>query len=72
MKDKGKIKSVIIGEQTFIMDDIENKKQYSQVITLQIDTETSRKFYQEEKEKFLQNGRIEWIEIKQAEDDKER
>jgi hypothetical protein len=45
------------------MDDFENKKQYRQVITLQLDTETSRKFYQQEKEKLLNNGSIQFIKI---------
>jgi hypothetical protein len=63
MKKKGGILAVKIQDQTYLMDDFENKKQYRQVITLQIDTETSRKFYQQEKEKLLNNGSIQFIKI---------
>ena len=63
MKKKGGILAVKIQDQTYLMDDFENKKQYRQVITLQLDTETSRKFYQQEKEKLLNNGSIQFIEI---------
>jgi hypothetical protein len=63
MKKKGGILAVKIQDQTYLMDDFENKKQYSQVITLQLDTETSRKFYQQEKEKLLNNGSIQFIKI---------
>jgi hypothetical protein len=63
MKKKGGILSVKIEDQNYLMDDFENKKQYRQVITLQLDTETSRKFYQQEKEKLLNNGSIQFIKI---------
>jgi hypothetical protein len=63
MKKKGGILAVKIQDQTYLMDDFENKKQYRQVITLQLDTETSRKFYQQEKEKLLNNGSIQFIKI---------
>jgi hypothetical protein len=63
MKKKGGILAVKIQDQTYLMDDFENKKKYRQVITLQLDTETSRKFYQQEKEKLLNNGSIQFIEI---------
>ena len=64
MKKKGGILAVKIQDQTYLMDDFENKKQYRQVITLQLDTETSRKFYQQEKEKLLNSGSIHFIKIK--------
>ena len=61
MKEIGGIISVTIGDQTFNIADFKNEKPRG--ITLQLDTETSRKFYQQEREKLLNNGAIEFIKL---------
>lgn len=73
MKDKGKITSVTIGNLTYHIDgNIQKIKEGETTVTVHFDKEQIEKYVQKQKEKLLNGGTIEWIEIKQAEDDKER
>lgn len=57
----GGIVSVTIGDQTFNMADFENVKPTS--FTLTLDVETSKKYYEEQKEKLLKNANVQFIKL---------
>lgn len=59
----GGIVSVTIGDQTFNMADFENINPNPNSLTLTLDIETSKKYYEEQKEKLLKNANVQFIKL---------
>lgn len=70
MRDRGKITSVTIGDYTYhLKDNINEIAEGKCDVTIHFDAEKIKKYREKQREKLLNNSTIEWIEIKQSEDE---